>query len=50
MSADFCKSGRISQNQENPKYARAYLMRARAYDALGDNDHAKADSRQGTGT
>lgn len=27
----------------NPKYARAYLMRGRAYEALGDNDHAKAD-------
>ena len=27
----------------NPKYARAYLMRGRAYEALGDNDHAKVD-------
>ena len=27
----------------NPKYARAYLMRSRAYAALGDIDHAKAD-------
>ncbi len=26
-----------------PEYARAYLMRGRAYAALGDNDHAKAD-------
>jgi tetratricopeptide (TPR) repeat protein len=27
----------------NPKDARAYLMRGRAYEALGDKDHAKAD-------
>ena len=27
----------------NPKYARAYLMRGRAYEALGDKEHAKAD-------
>jgi len=27
----------------NPKYARAWLMRGRAYEALGDNDHAKGD-------
>lgn len=27
----------------NPKYARAYLMRGRAYEALGDHDHAKVD-------
>ena len=27
----------------NPKYARAYLMRGRAYEELGDKDHAKAD-------
>jgi len=27
----------------NPKYARAWLMRGRAYEALGDHDHAKAD-------
>ncbi len=36
--ADFNKAIEL-----NPKYSRAYLMRARAYDALGDNDHAKAD-------
>ncbi len=27
----------------NPKYARAYLMRGRAYAAVGDMDKAKAD-------
>ncbi|MEJ7590045.1 MAG: tetratricopeptide repeat protein [Planctomycetaceae bacterium] len=47
MSADFCRLQKTRRNQNaielNPKYARTYVMRGRAYAALGDNDHAKAD-------
>lgn len=36
--ADFNKAIEL-----NPKYARSYLMRGRAYESLGDDVHAKAD-------